>query len=106
MTIVDDPKINYGKINSNESSTALKGLIAGGVLAAAVAFLIEFLNKKVKPDDDLYELYGIPVFAEILSFDLSLKNNTRYNKYMNSAQTADNVAESKEGKKKSKKGAK
>ena len=80
MVIVDIPKINYGKINGNETKTAMKGLIFGGVLAAAVAFLIEFLNKKVKPDEDLYEIYKIPVFAEILDFDASVKTKSNYNK--------------------------
>ena len=81
MIIVDTPKINYGKINASETSTAVKGVLAGAVIAIIIAFAIEFMNKQVKPDDDLYEIYGIPVFAEILSFDSSLKNESKYNHY-------------------------
>ena len=81
MIIVDEPRINYSKTNSSETSTAVKGIAVGAVIGIVIAFLIEFLNKEVKPDDDLYEIYGIPVFAEILNFDASPKVKGKYGRY-------------------------
>ena len=81
MVVVDDAKINYGNINKVGFSSALKGVIIGAVIGIAIALVYELLNKKVKADDDLYKMYGIPVFAEILRFDASAKSKAKYGRY-------------------------
>ena len=45
------------------------GLAVGFVIAAAIAFLLELVDTTVKYDDDLFKLYEIPVFGEILDFN-------------------------------------
>lgn len=48
----------------------IMGLLAGLVLALGLSFLIEIVDTTIKPDDDLYEIYDIPVFAEIVDFEV------------------------------------
>lgn len=48
----------------------IMGLLAGLVLALGLSFLIEIVDTTIKPNDDLYEIYDIPVFAEIVDFEV------------------------------------
>ncbi len=57
------------------------GLFIGLVVSYIVFLVIEMVDIKVKPDDDLMQLYGIPVFAEIMNFELSDKASYKYNYY-------------------------
>ena len=52
------------------------GLLTGLFGSCFVFLVIELLDIKVKPTDDLMELYDIPVFAEILDFKMI--NGSRY----------------------------
>lgn len=55
---------------------------AAGVLVFYLFFLIkELLDTKVKPDDDLTLMYDIPVFAEILDFEMAGRGGYKYSKY-------------------------
>ena len=45
------------------------GLLIGLVLSLIISFLIEIIDTTIKPGDDLYKKYDIPVFAEIVDFD-------------------------------------
>ncbi len=47
----------------------LIGLLAGLVLSLVISFLIEIIDTTIKPGDDLYKEYEVPVFAEIVDFD-------------------------------------
>ena len=42
------------------------GFVLGAVLAYVVFLMLELFNTRVKADDDLYKLYNIPVFSEIM----------------------------------------
>lgn len=46
------------------------GLLGGLVLALGISFLLEIIDTTIKPGDDLYDIYKIPVFAEIVDFDV------------------------------------
>ncbi len=46
------------------------GFLAGLILALGISFLIEIVDTTIKPGDDLYAMYNIPVFAEIVDFEL------------------------------------
>lgn len=59
---------------SMAKNVAIGGL-AGFVIACAVIFLKEFLDTTVKPDDDIFKIYDIPVFAEIMDFDAVSSND-------------------------------
>lgn len=45
------------------------GTIIGLVLSLIISFLIEIIDTTIKPGDDLYKQYDIPVFAEIVDFE-------------------------------------
>ena len=47
----------------------LIGAAIGLILACIIAILLEMIDITIKPDEDLSELYKIPVFAEIPDFD-------------------------------------
>ena len=60
---------------------ALIGGAIGLVLLYAIFLIKELLDIKVKPDDDLAQMYDIPVFAEILDFEMAGKGGYKYSKY-------------------------
>ena len=39
------------------------------VLSLVISFLLEIIDTTIKPGDDLYKMYDIPVFAEIVDFE-------------------------------------
>lgn len=61
------------------------GLVIGLVISYAVFLVIEMVDVKVKPTDDLMQIYGIPVFAEIMDFELSDKGSYKYSSYYSSS---------------------
>lgn len=53
-----------------------------GLAGSYFIFLImEILDIRVKDDDDLAQIYGIPVFAEIVDFMAADKSGYKYSKY-------------------------
>lgn len=60
------------------------GLLIGLVVSYVVFLIIELIDVKVKPGDDLMQMYGIPVFAEIMDFELSDKGSYKYHYYSTS----------------------
>lgn len=61
-------------IPSSPSSPNVKqfimvGFLAGLILGLVISFLLEIIDITVKPGDDLYKMYNIPVFAEIVDFE-------------------------------------
>lgn len=48
---------------------ALFGFIAGLVISILISIILEVVDTTIKPSDDLYKMYEIPVFAEIVDFD-------------------------------------
>ena len=45
------------------------GLLVGLVLSLVISFLLEIVDTTIKPGDDLYKQYDVPVFAEIVDFE-------------------------------------
>ncbi len=64
------------------------GLFIGLVVSYIVFLIIEMIDIKVKPGDDLMQMYGIPVFAEIMDFELSDKSSYKYKYYSTSTPAA------------------
>jgi capsular polysaccharide biosynthesis protein len=54
------------------------GFLLGFILTYLTVFVIEILDTKVKAEDDLFRIYDIPVFAEVMSFDAKLKGEYSY----------------------------
>lgn len=53
----------------NKLKNTLIGVAIGLVAACLLAVLMELIDITIKPDDDLAEMYNIPVFAEIPDFE-------------------------------------
>ena len=67
---VEDAAIPSRPSSPDVQKYVIIGFLGGLVLALAIAFLLEIIDTTVKPGDDLYEIYNIPVFAEIVDFDV------------------------------------
>lgn len=67
---VDEASIPSAPSSPNVQQYVIMGFLAGLVLALAISFLLEIVDTTVKSNDDLYEIYKIPVFAEIIDFDV------------------------------------
>lgn len=53
-----------------------------GLFGSYVIFLLtEMMDTKVKEDDDLAQIYSIPVFAEIMDFETANRSNYKYESY-------------------------
>lgn len=56
-------------ISPNKTQNALIGAGIGLVLSCVISILLELVDTTIKPDDDISEMYKIPVFAEIPDFE-------------------------------------
>ncbi len=66
--------VEYADVPSKPSSPnktrfLIIGILLGLVVGLVLAFLLEIIDTTIKPDDDLYKQYEIPVFAEIIDFE-------------------------------------
>lgn len=53
----------------NATRYALFGFIAGLIISVLISIILEVIDTTIKTNDDLYKIYDIPVFAEIVDFD-------------------------------------
>ena len=68
----------------NFPSAARFTIIAALIGMAGTYFIyliIEMLDTKLKPSDDIAQMYELPVFAEILDFETAGKSGYKYSKY-------------------------
>lgn len=70
VDIVDEASIPSTPSSPNVKQYVMMGMLGGLILALGISFLIEIVDTTVKSDDDLYEMYDIPVFAEIIDFEV------------------------------------
>lgn len=56
-------------VSPSKVRNTLIGAAVGVVLACLIVILLDFIDTTVKSDDDIAEIYKIPVFAEIPDFD-------------------------------------
>ncbi|MFT3950628.1 MAG: Wzz/FepE/Etk N-terminal domain-containing protein [Oscillospiraceae bacterium] len=54
------------------------GMLLGALISIIIVFIKNALSKKIRPSDDLYRLYDIPVFAEIMDFNSIVKGGYSY----------------------------
>ncbi len=59
----------YTHSSPNASRYAMFGGIAGLIISILIAIILEVIDTTIKSSDDLYKIYDIPVFAEIVDFD-------------------------------------
>ena len=67
---VEEAPIPSSPSSPDVQKYVILGLLGGLVLALGIAFLLEIVDTTIKPGDDLYDMYKIPVFAEIVDFDV------------------------------------
>ncbi len=73
--------IDYGEVNTTPSSPNIPLItLAAAVAGAAIAYIMVLINDMfdvaIKRDDNLSQMYDVPVFAEINDFDSA--SNTKY----------------------------
>lgn len=73
--------IDYGEVNTTPSSPnvvliTIAAVVAGAALAYIIALVNDMLDVAIKPDDNIAQLYNVPVFAEINDFESA--SNTKY----------------------------
>lgn len=66
---VEEANVPSSPSSPNRSRYILIGLIIGLALSLIISFLLEIIDTTIKPGDDLYKMYEIPVFAEIVDFE-------------------------------------
>lgn len=67
---VDEASIPSRPSSPNKSKYVLIGFLAGLVISLVISFLLEIIDTTIKPGDDLYKMYEVPVFAEIIDFEV------------------------------------
>lgn len=73
--------IDYGEVNTTPSSPnvmliTLVAAMLGLIIAYVIVFVKEMTDVAVKPEDNIAQLYDVPVFAEINDFESA--SNTKY----------------------------
>ncbi len=53
----------------DETRFAIFGFIGGLIISILIAIIIEVIDTTIKSGDDLFKIYDVPVFAEIIDFD-------------------------------------
>lgn len=56
-------------ISPNKTRNTFIGAAVGLILACVISILLELIDTTIKPDEDLSEIYKVPVFAEIPDFE-------------------------------------
>ena len=66
---VEEASVPANPSSPQKSRYIIIGFIIGLVLSLVISFFIEIVDTTIKPGDDLYKQYEIPVFAEIIDFE-------------------------------------
>lgn len=66
---VDEASVPSRPSSPNKQRYIIMGLVIGLVISLIISFLLEIIDTTIKPGDDLYKQYDIPVFAEIVDFE-------------------------------------
>ncbi|MDR1688369.1 MAG: hypothetical protein LBS21_07135 [Clostridiales bacterium] len=78
IRVVDSAYSSGEPVFPNNMLAVAIGIAAGFFISFFFFFLREMLDTKVKAEDDLFVIYNIPVFAEIMSFDAKQKGGYGY----------------------------
>ena len=102
--VLDTAVVPTKRYSPNYRSYAVKGAAAGAAAAIAILALLFFLDVRIKDEDDLTELFDVPILGQIPEFTISEKSGyTRKNRQGQNAYdpaqrgggTGDEVAEKK-----------
>ncbi len=66
---IREAKVPYTPYEPRNTKNGFLGVLVGLVAACIIAILLELIDTTIKSDDDIQQMYGIPVFAEIPDFE-------------------------------------
>lgn len=66
---VEEAGVPSSPSSPNRNRYIMIGLLIGLILSLVISFLLEIIDTTIKPGDDLYKQYNVPVFAEIVDFE-------------------------------------
>lgn len=66
---IREAKVPVRPYEPNNLKNSLIGLLVGLAASCVIAILLELIDTTIKADDDIQEIYGLPVFAEIPDFE-------------------------------------
>ena len=66
---VEEAYVPSRPYSPDKSRYVMMGALIGLILSLVISFLLEIIDTTIKPGDDLYKQYEIPVFAEIVDFE-------------------------------------
>ena len=66
---VEEANVPSSPSSPNKPKYILIGFLIGLGLSLIISFLLEIIDTTIKPGDDLYKQYEVPVFAEIVDFE-------------------------------------
>ncbi len=66
---VEEANVPSSPSSPDKPKYVLIGFIVGLVLSLIISFMLEIIDTTIKPGDDLYKQYEVPVFAEIVDFE-------------------------------------
>lgn len=78
VEIISDATYSEAPSSPNLKKNIVLGFLIGFVLMCAAIIIADLLDTKIKPQDNLLDMYGIPLFAEIMDFELELKGGNGY----------------------------
>ena len=79
IEIVSTPKESTAPSSPNIPRYTIIGFILGLIIACIIVLLRELFDITVNEENDLYSMYNIPVFAEIMDFSAKAKGgNSKY----------------------------
>ena len=66
---IREAKVPTSPYEPSNLKNTLIGLLVGLAASCIIAILLELIDTTIKSDDDIQEIYGLPVFAEIPDFE-------------------------------------
>ncbi len=81
IEVVSEATLPEGHSYPSKGTFTAVAFLLGLAGSYFVFLLIEIFDTKIKPDDDLAQRYGIPVFAEIVDFETADKSGYKYESY-------------------------
>lgn len=66
---IREAEVPYTPYEPRNTKNGIVGILVGLVAACIISILLELIDTTIKSDDDIQQMYGIPVFAEIPDFE-------------------------------------
>lgn len=70
---VNNATVPESPSSPNTMKNVILGFALGFVFSCGIIVVLELIDTKIKPTDDLEQMYGVPLFAEILDFETNIK---------------------------------